>query len=145
MYFCEFYDSPVGRLTIASDENSIVGVWLKHQRFYMVILQGQKSVEKETEVTILSKRWLDRYFIGKKPEISELPIKFIGSSFRVLVWELLTEIPYGKVVTYGDLAEKIRAKKGIKSMSAQAVGELLVIIRSRSLCLVIESLVRMEA
>ena len=35
---------------------------------------------------------------------------------------MLTEIPYGKAVTYGDLAKKIALKRGIKAMSAQAVG-----------------------
>lgn len=122
MYFYEFYDSPVGRLVVASDENSIIGLWLAHQRFYMDILQGQECEEKETDVIRLAKIWLDKYFAGEKPEISELPIKFIGSDFRVLVWQMLTEIPYGKVITYGELAKKIAEKRGIKAMSAQAVG-----------------------
>ena len=122
MCFYEFYDSPVGRLTVASDENSIIGLWLVHQRFYMDILQGQECEEKETDVIRLAKTWLDKYFVGEKPEISELPIKFIGSDFRVEVWQMLTEIPCGNVVTYGDFAKKIAIKRGIKSMSAQAVG-----------------------
>ena len=122
MYFYEFYDSPVGRLALAGDENSIVGLWLAHQRFYMDVLQGQKCEEKETDVIRLAKTWLDKYFSGEKPEIIELPIKFIGSDFRVEVWRMLTEIPYGEVITYGDLAKRIIEKRGIKAMSAQAVG-----------------------
>ena len=122
MYFYEFYDSPVGRLTVASDETGMIGLWLAHQRFYMDVLQGRECEEKETDIIRLAKMWLDRYFAGEKPEIRELPIKFIGSNFRVSVWQMLTEIPYGKVITYGDLAKKITAKKGIKAMSAQAVG-----------------------
>ena len=38
------------------------------------------------------------------------------------MWKLLCEIPYGKVVTYGEIAGKIAAARGLKSMSAQAVG-----------------------
>ena len=34
----------------------------------------------------------------------------------------MREIPYGKVVTYGDIAKKIAADKNKKSMSSQAVG-----------------------
>ena len=122
MFFYEFFDSPVGRLAVASDENSIIGLWLVHQRFYMDVLQGQEYMKKETDVIRLTKTWLDKYFAGEKPEISELPIKFIGSDFRVEVWQVLTEIPYGKVITYGDIAKKIAKKRGIKAMSAQAVG-----------------------
>lgn len=122
MYFYGFYDSPVGRLTVAGDEKHIVGLWLEQQRFYMDVLQGQVAAEKETEVIRLAKNWIDRYFAGKKPGIHELPIKFIGSDFRVDVWQMLTEIPYGEIITYGELAKKIAGKRGIKAMSAQAVG-----------------------
>ena len=122
MYFYEFYDSPMGRLTLASDESSIIGLWLEHQRFYMDVLQGRECEKKETDVICLAKIWLDKYFAGEKPAIDELPIKFIGSDFRVEVWQMLTEIPYGEVITYGDLAKRIAEKSCIKAMSAQAVG-----------------------
>ncbi len=122
MYYYSYYNSPVGRLTIAGDEKSIVGLWLEHQRFYFDVLQGHECAEKETAVITLAKKWLDRYFLGEDPPIHQLTFKFIGSDFRVGVWEMLTEIPYGKVVSYGDLAKEIVKKKGIKNMSAQAVG-----------------------
>ena len=34
----------------------------------------------------------------------------------------MAEIPYGKVITYGDIAKQIARQKGIETMSAQAVG-----------------------
>ncbi|MBR2459899.1 MAG: methylated-DNA--[Clostridia bacterium] len=122
MYYYGFYHSPLGRLTVASDEECIIGLGIEGQRFYMDVLQGHRCEEKETGAIILAKAWLDRYFDGKKPEISGLPIRFIGSDFRVEVWKMLTEIPYGKVVTYGELAEKVAENRGVKFMSAQAVG-----------------------
>ena len=69
-----------------------------------------------------AKRWLDRYFAGKKPEISELPLAPMGSAFQQGVWELLCEIPYGQVTTYGEIAKKMAARMGKSSMSGQAVG-----------------------
>ena len=44
-----------------------------------------------------AKKWLDEYFNGKKPEISELDLAPIGSEFAKNVWEILCEIPYGKI------------------------------------------------
>jgi len=38
------------------------------------------------------------------------------------VWELLYEIPYGKTTTYGNIARRLVEKRGLSSMSAQAVG-----------------------
>lgn len=46
----------------------------------------------------------------------------VGSDFRQGVWNILCEIPYGKVITYGDIAKKMAAKMNKESMSSQAVG-----------------------
>lgn len=122
MYYYYIYNSPVGKLTIASNEKNIVGLWLDKQKYYMDVLEDKEYQEKETEVIKLAEKWLDRYFNKEKPEINELPIEFIGSDFRKQIWKILAEIPYGKVVTYGDIAKQIAKQKGIKTMSAQAVG-----------------------
>lgn len=122
MYYCSVYNSPVGKLTIASNEDSIVGLWIDKQRYYMDVLSGKDYKEQETRAIYLAKNWLDKYFNNKRPETSELPIEFIGSDFCKQVWEILTEIPYGSVITYGDIANRLAAKRGIKTMSAQAVG-----------------------
>ena len=69
-----------------------------------------------------TKDWLDRYFDGKKPVADELPLAPVGSKFRQEVWRILCEIPYGEVITYGDIAKKMAAKMGRTSMSGQAIG-----------------------
>ena len=51
-----------------------------------------------------------------------LPLAPKGSTFRQRVWKILCEIPYGTVVTYGEIAKKVAFMEGKKSMSAQAVG-----------------------
>jgi methylated-DNA-[protein]-cysteine S-methyltransferase len=45
-----------------------------------------------------------------------------NSDFRRQVWEQLLTIPFGHTLTYGDIARRIAAERGIPSMSAQAVG-----------------------
>lgn len=68
-----------------------------------------------------AKRWLDIYFSGKEPDFS-VPLHFTGTEFQNEVWELLLAIPYGQTTTYGELARRIAGKRGVKHMSAQAVG-----------------------
>ena len=68
------------------------------------------------------KSWLDRYFAGRKPDISELSLAPAGSEFRQEVWRILCEIPYGEVVTYGSIAKRMAEKMGRETMSSQAVG-----------------------
>lgn len=70
-----------------------------------------------------TKKWLDLYFSGEIPQFTP---KFIFSSdsshFSLRVWEILQEIPYGKLITYGEIAKRIAQEFGISKMSAQAVG-----------------------
>ena len=77
---------------------------------------------KNERILIKTKKWLDEYFNGKKPEISELDLAPIGSEFAKNVWEILCEIPYGKVTTYGEIAKKMATIMHKEKMSAQAVG-----------------------
>ena len=42
--------------------------------------------------------------------------------FRRAVWEILRTIPYGRTITYGEIADRIAAQMGLCRMSAQAVG-----------------------
>ena len=72
-------------------------------------------------VAELTRRWLDIYFSGHEPDFTP-PLHLTGSPFRVAVGGLMLEIPYGKTVTYGELAARIAAERGIARMAAQAVG-----------------------
>ena len=67
-------------------------------------------------------RWLDKYFAGKKPAISDLPLKPQGSEFRHVIWKLLCDIPYGQTSTYGELATKAAKILGKDHMASLAVG-----------------------
>lgn len=74
------------------------------------------------EIFKKTKKWLDEYFKGNQPNITDLNLSPIGNEFRQSVWKILCKIPYGKVTTYGDIAKEIAEQKSIERMSAQAVG-----------------------
>ncbi len=122
MFYRTNYDSFIGSITLACNEkNELVGLWMENQKYFGDTID-EEMIEEEMPVLIQTKAWLDRYFNGKKPDINELSLSPIGNEFRQEVWQILKEIPYGEVITYGDIAKKIAIKKGIQSMSAQAVG-----------------------
>ena len=66
-------------------------------------------------------RWLDIYFSGREPDFTPT-VSMETTPFRKAVWEIMLTIPYGKTMTYGQIAEKIAKQRGIDKMSAQAVG-----------------------
>ena len=122
MYYSTTYASPVGVLTLASDGKNLSGLWMEGQKYFGDTIPGEITVNDELPVFTATKKWLDRYFAGEKPAISELSLAPIGGDFRQGVWEILCEIPYGQVITYGDIAKKMAKKMNRERMSGQAVG-----------------------
>lgn len=116
------YKSPIGNILIAAKSENIVGLWFENQKYYLEILKNEQMQETENKILNKTKKWLDKYFNGDKPDINELNIELIGTDFRKRVWQILCEIPYGKTVTYKYIAEKIAKERKMKTMSAQAVG-----------------------
>lgn len=110
--------SPVGVLTLASDGTALTGLWLEGQKYFGA---GLPDTVQEQDLSVFreAEAWLGAYF-AKAPLPALPPLAPQGSPFRQAVWQLLLEIPYGTVTTYGALAQKLR-DQGI-SAAAQAVG-----------------------
>lgn len=123
MFYSTEYDSPLGKITLACNrQNSLAGLWLAGQKYFSSVSAEPMPVDNNPPVFQQVKLWLDRYFAGQNPNLAELPLAPVGSSFRQQVWQILRAIPYGKVTTYGEIAKKIAARQGRGAMSAQAVG-----------------------
>ena len=122
MYYKTTYHSPIGTITLASDGENLVGLWNENQKYHGDTLFGDMITDNGIAVFADAKKWLDRYFAGEKPGISDLRIRPMGSAFRQDVWKILCEIPYGEVITYGGIAKRMAANMGKQSMSSQAVG-----------------------
>lgn len=124
MYHSTTYPSPVGVMTLACDGHgdSLVGLWLEGQKYYGEPIPESMRENNGMPVFDAVKRWLDRYFAGKKPGICELPLAPAGSGFRQEVWRILCEIPYGQVITYADIAKKMAMRMDTDRLSSQAVG-----------------------
>ena len=113
------YDSPIGKMTIASDGTALTGLWFDGQKYFFVTL-SESFEEKLLPFFEDTKRWLDTYFNGEIPDfIPELC--FRSTPFRKAVWDILLTIPYGQTITYGEIAEILAQQTG-KKMYAQAVG-----------------------
>ena len=120
MQYTSHYQSPIGNILLAADEIGLTGLWFEGQKYFALYLDKEHE-EKELPIFEQTKRWLDVYFSGKEPDFS-VPLHFTGTDFQNEVWEILYSIPYGTTMTYGEIAKQIAAKRGLKRMSAQAVG-----------------------
>lgn len=116
------YHSPIGKLLLAQRNHALVGLWMEGQKYFPDLTKEKVVKNPDSLILNQAKEWLDRYFNGERPSVKELILAPEGSGFRRAVWEMLCDIPYGKVTTYGELAKRIAAEKGLSSMAAQAVG-----------------------
>lgn len=122
MQYIDFYKSPIGDMMMACDEVGIIGLWFVGKKYFASTLNADEPrLQKTLPIFDQTKKWLDIYFNGQNPDfMPTLSLK--GSKFRLAVWEILNQIPYGKVITYGDIANQIARQRGVEKMSAQAVG-----------------------
>lgn len=114
------YTSPLGEITLASDGESLTGLWFEGQKHYGSTLRGVYE-EKNLPVFRQTADWLDIYFGGAEPDFTP-PLKLSGTEFQLRVWETLKTIPYGRTITYGELAKTLAKQKGVLRVSAQAAG-----------------------
>lgn len=111
--------SPLGPLSLASDGEAIIGLWLEGQKYFAAGLEAGAEERPDLPVFRQAAAWLDAYFEKRAlPPLPPLAPK--GSAFRQRVWKLLLEIPLGETATYGGLTEKLKAS-GVPA-SPQAVG-----------------------
>ncbi|MDO4305448.1 MAG: methylated-DNA--[protein]-cysteine S-methyltransferase [Eubacteriales bacterium] len=122
MYDFINYSSPLGLLTLAGRGDSLAGLWIEGQKYFKDSLKKEPMEQNASPILCTAAKWLDRYFAGEKPSITELSLAPAGSSFRQEVWRILCEIPSGEVTTYGEIAKKKAVRMNRQTMSAQAVG-----------------------
>lgn len=120
MQYISHYESPVGNILLAADDIGLTGLWFEGQKYFA---RGLDQEHEAREIPLFQKvkQWLDTYFSGKEPDFT-VPLHFNGTVFQNEVWKILCSIPYGRTMTYGEIAKQIAAQKGLPRMSAQAVG-----------------------
>jgi methylated-DNA-[protein]-cysteine S-methyltransferase len=96
--------TPVGDITVFEEDGAIVSVdwgWVAEQSATPLLLEAEAQ--------------LYAYFDGERQQF-DLPLAPAGTAYRQRVWQALTEIPYGAVRTYGDIA-------AVAGGSARSVGQ----------------------
>lgn len=118
--FYKTYNSPVGKIYLTSDGENLTALLFETSKDLMKYISNKK--QKELPIFNETENWLNIYFSGKNPNFTpKIKIKNL-TPFREKVIEKIKQIPYGKTISYGQIAREIAKEKGIKKMSAQAVG-----------------------
>ncbi len=124
MYYA-LYQSPLGEIAITANDNGITA---------LAFQEGTSPIElspyTKKETTILQRTFLqlEEYFDGNRKTF-ELPLSASGTPFRQKVWQALTEIPFGKTVSYAWIANKLEKPKAVRAVgSANGANPIALIV-----------------
>lgn len=108
------YHSPVGQIYLLADSNALVAVGMREKfndfkKRYQSRAPGDWGRVNPDQNPILKRvaRALDNYFKAGEPLQLDVPMETGGTSFQRKVWKQLSNIPQGKTLSYGQVAEKM--------------------------------------
>jgi methylated-DNA-[protein]-cysteine S-methyltransferase len=125
MKYC-YTATPIGTLLIAGDEDAV--------RLIAFPKNGKPRkpeagwTESASGVLAEAVRQLREYFAGRRTDF-DLPLAPEGTGFQVKVWRKLQEIPYGKTISYGELARRVGNPKASRAVgSANGKNQIPIVI-----------------
>ena len=98
-------DTSLGQMRLCCDGDFLTAVVFSGQKYEHNHIPGD-AVWGTHPVLEQTRHWLSLYFSGKSPDFLP-PMQPEGTPFQKRVWETLLRIPYGKTVTYANLAGQL--------------------------------------
>lgn len=102
------YQSAIGILRISASDNALISLEFVNE----ATTPGPEKSNRVIEKTIDQ---LNQYFSGMRHDF-DLELDPRGTQFQKRVWEKLTEIPYGKTVSYSDIALRLGDKGAVRAV-----------------------------
>jgi len=107
--------SPVGALFLAASEAGLTHVlFLDEMDYAPAVVKGSGEaarIVRETE------RQLSEYFTGRRREF-DLPLALDGTDFQRATWHALRSIPFGRTMSYGELARRLGRPRAVRAVGA---------------------------
>jgi AraC family transcriptional regulator of adaptative response/methylated-DNA-[protein]-cysteine methyltransferase len=128
------YESPMGAIIIAANREGICLVEFSDRRMLEYQLKVLKKyfsgalIPGKNKYILQAQKELKEYFSGRLKKFS-VPIIFPGTEFQKKVWNKLINIPYGKTISYEELAQRIGIKKASRAVgTANGMNRIAIII-----------------
>lgn len=117
------YQSPCGEITLGSFADRLcLCDWNMEKRRTTIDqrLQNALGTTYQTgtsDVTDRAAAYLDEYF-ARRRKTFDIPLLMVGTDFQKSVWRLLLDIPYGELISYGELARRLGNPKAVRAVAA---------------------------
>lgn len=105
-----YYQTNIGKLAIAEENNYITNIFFENERINTLNYEV-----KETETLSIAYSQIQEYLRGDRQKFN-LALNPEGTSFYQSVWRCLTEIPYGKTRSYKEIAQAVGKDKAYRAV-----------------------------
>lgn len=102
----------IGPIYLVASENGLHGVLWREPKIGLLNSSHQGKI---IEVLDKTKMQIEQYLSGQR-RVFDLPIDVQGTDFQKRVWRELSQIPYGKTLSYSDIAKKIKNDKAVRAV-----------------------------
>ena len=123
MFFKQI-SSPVGDLILAGNGRALTAIYFDNHKGFLGFPHNVIE-KKDDDILLQTEQELNTYFKPKGKAMAEftVPIEFDhGTVFQKSVWKILQEIPYGEIISYGDIAKELNNPKAVRAVGG-AVGK----------------------
>ncbi|MBS1783260.1 MAG: methylated-DNA--[protein]-cysteine S-methyltransferase [Bacteroidetes bacterium] len=130
MIAAQTLETPFGTMfTAATNEgicmlvfNSLPAFSIAQKRFNQEVVWSQHVFFDSLNNQLLA------YFSGKR-KFFDVPIHLVGTPFQIGVWKALQNIPYGKTISYQEMAMQIKGQNLTRAVArANSQNPLLILI-----------------
>ncbi len=119
---CGFFKFGNIELLIVQDGDAISGIYVITEE------QAKKYPVTDTELINKVKIQLEEYLAGRRQEF-DFPVVCTGTDFQKRVWEELKKIPYGRTISYSELAERCGSPNAARAVGqANNKNKLMIVI-----------------
>ena len=113
MFYC-YMESPIGDLLLAGDQDGLKHINFPKEKKPVAVEPGWMEMPAFFTSVVAE---LKEYFAGKRQAFS-IDIKPDGTAFQLGVWRALRKVPYGKTISYGELAKKVGNPNASRAVGA---------------------------
>lgn len=118
--FYSTYESPIGVITIASDDYSLRELHIEGDRYFQEIPE-EWTHAPHNEILVQACGELADYFKGKNFNFT-VPLEAAGTDFQRKVWQEVRRIPVGATVSYAELATRVGNPTAVRAVGT-AIGK----------------------
>lgn len=110
-YFFDGLTTPIGRIHIVASDTAILRVYLPNERW-----EARYVRDSRHPLIARAKKELREYFLGKRTQFT-IPLAPNGTPFQKRVWRMLYRIPYGKTLTYAEVAKRVGRRSAVRAVA----------------------------